>query len=183
MTTPDIQPEPQATPQATPEPPATPALELVKRQLRKPKTLLPLGGALLFVALIAGVCMFGGGGTVPAAAQAPAPEPASVATPEPVGTPTPTPEPTPTPTPVAFPSLIPDKTAEYRTYRYYHFLYEYDLCLGDGRPETEVERETLDSLPNAVGLLLAAYAEGACQEPLFFAIHEGRLPWLLHWQR
>ena len=177
MTTPDIQPEPQATP----EPPATPALELLKRQLRKPKTLLPLCGAVLFVAFIAGVCMFGGG-TAPAAAQVPAPETASVATPEPVGTPTPTPTPEPTATPVAFPSLIPDKTAEYRTYRYYHFLYEYDLCLGDGRPEAEVEQETLLSLPDAVGLLLASYADGACEEPMFFAIYEGRLPWLLHWQ-
>ena len=179
MTTPDIQPEPQATP----EPPATPALELLKRQLRKPKTLLPLVGALLFVAFIAGVCMFGGGGTAPAAAQAPAPEPASAATPEPVGTPTPTPTPTPTTTPVAFPSLIPDRQEEYRTYRYYHLLYEYDLCFGHERTEAEVERDTLESMTAAVGFLMAAYADGQCEEPLFFAIYEGRLKWLLHWQR
>ena len=178
MTTPDIQPEPQATP----EPPATPALELVRAQLRKPKTFLPLGGALLFVAFIAGVCLFGGGGTAPAAAQAPAAAPTSPATPEPLGAPTPTPEPAPTATPVAFPSLIPDRQEEYRTYRYYHFLYEYDLCLGNGRPEVEVEQETLLSAPAAVALLLSAYADGACEEPLFFAIHEGRLPWLLHWR-
>ena len=183
MTIPEMPPEPQATPQQQPDPPATPALELVRRQLRKPRTFLPLGGALLFVAFIAGVCLFGGGGTAPAAAQAPAPEPASVATPEPVGTPTPTPEPTPTSTPVAFPSLIPDQTEEYRTYRYYHFLYEYDLCFGAERQGAEVERETLESLPVAVGLLLDAYAVGGCEEPIFFAIYEGRLPWLLHWRQ
>ena len=183
MTTPDIQPEPQATPQQQPDPPATPALELVRRQLRKPRTFLPLGGALLFVAFIAGVCLFGGGGTAPAAAQAPAAAPASAATPEPVGTPTPTPEPTPTATPVAFPSLIPDRTEQYRTYRYYHFLYEYDLCFAGERAEAEVERETLASMTAAVGFLMAAYADGQCEEPLFFAIYEGRLKWLLHWQR
>ena len=176
MTTPDIQPEPQATP----EPPATPALELLKRQLRKPKTLLPLGGALLFVAFIAGVCLFGGGGTAPAAAQAPAPEPASVATPEPVSTPTPTAE--PTPTPVALPSLIPDKQEEYRTYRFYHFLHEYYLCFAEGRAEAEIEREVLWSLPHAAESLLGAYAAGECDEPAFFAIYEGRLPWLLQWR-
>ena len=129
------------------------------------------------------MCLFGGGGTAPAAAQAPAPEPASAATPEPVGTPTPTPEPTPTATPVAFPSLIPDQTEEYRTYRYYHFLHEYDLCFAGERTGAAVERETLESLPVAVGLLLDAYAVGGCEEPIFFAIYEGRLPWLLHWRQ
>ena len=182
MTIPDST-SPPTPPQASPEPPATPALELLKRQLRKPKTLLPLSGAVLFVAFIAGVCMFGGGGTIPAAAQAPAPETASVATPEPVGTPTPTPEPAPTATPVAFPSLIPDKTAEYRTYRFYHFLHEYYLCFGhEDTTEEQVEREVLRSLPQAVQQLMTAYADNECQEPLFFAIHEGRLSWLLHWR-
>ena len=183
MTTPDIQLEPQLEPQASPEPPATPALELLKRQLRKPKTLLPLGGAVLFVAFIAGVCIFGGGGTIPAAAQAPAPQPASVATPEPAGTPTPTPEPAPTATPVAFPSLIPDRQEEYRTYRYYHFLYEYNACFGEGEADYDLELETLASLPESVDLLLSAYSENVCQEPVFFAIYEGRLKWFLHWRQ
>ena len=184
MTIPEMPPEPQATPQQQPDPPATPALELVKRQLRKPRTFLPLGGALLFVAFIAGVCLFGGGGTAPAAAQAPGSlnRPARPRRSR-SAHPTPTPEPTPTATPVAFPSLIPDQTEEYRTYRYYHFLYEYDLCFGAERPGEEVERETLESLPVAVGLLLDAYAVGGCEEPIFFAIYEGRLPWLLHWRQ
>ena len=176
MTTPDNQP----TPQPLPDPPATPALELVKRQLRKPKTLLPLGGALLFVAFIAGVCMFGGGGGAASTeASAAAPGPAQGTAPPVI--PTPTPEPTPTPQPL--PDLIPDKQDEYRTYRYYHFLEEYALCLGEGRPEAGVERETLLSVPDAVGLLLAVYADGECEEPMLFAIHEGRLPWLLQWQQ
>ena len=172
MTTPDNQPMPQPLP----DPPATPALELVKRQLRRPKTLLPLGGALLFVAFIAGVCMFGGGGgaasTEASSAAAPGPAPQVI----------PTPTPAPTATPLPLPDLIPDKQDQYRSYRYYHFLHEYDLCLGDGRPEAVVEQETLLSLPDAVDLLLIAYAEGTCEEPVFFAIYEGRLPWLLHWR-
>ena len=172
--------EHQPTPQPQPDPPATPALELVKRQLRRPQTLLPLGGALLFVVFIAGVCMFGGGSGAASteASSAAAPGLAQGAAPQVI--PTPTPEPTPTPQPL--PDLIPDKQDGYRTYRYYHFLHEYDLCLGDGRPEAGVERETLLSLPDAVDLLLIAYAEGTCEEPVFFAIYEGRLPWLLHWR-
>ena len=175
MTTPENQP----TPQPLPDPPATPALELVKRQLRRPKTLLPLGGALLFVAFIAGVCMFGGGGGAASTeASAAAPGPAQGTAPPVI----PTPTPAPTATPLPLPDLIPDKQDEYRSYRYYHFLHEYALCLGEGRGEAGVERETLLSVPDAVGLLLGAYADGTCEEPRFFAIYEGRLPWLLYWQ-
>ena len=84
---------------------------------------------------------------------------------------------------MAFPSLIPDKTAEYRTYRFYHFLHEYYLCFGhEDTTEEQVEREVLRSLPQAVQQLMTAYADGECEEPLFFAIHEGRLTWLLHWR-
>ena len=177
MTTPDNQP----TPQGLPDPPATPALELVKRQLRKPKTLLPLGGALLFVVFIAGVCMFGGGSGAASteASSAAAPGLAQGAAPQVI----PTPTPAPTATPLPLPDLIPDKQDEYRTYRYYHFLEEYHRCFAEGRSEGEVEMETLRSLTEAVGFLLGAYSNGECEEPMFFAIYEGRLPWLLQWQQ
>ena len=164
-------------PQPPSDPTATPAIELLKRQLRKPRFYLPLGVVAFLVVFTTGVCAFGGGGSAPTEASGAVPGPAQGAAPQVI------PTPTPAPTAIPVPDLIPDKQDQYRSYRYYHFLEEYHLCFAEGRSEQEVETETLSSLPDAVGFLLGAYANGECQEPMFFAIYEGRLPWLLHWQQ
>ena len=174
MKTPDHTPMP---PQPPPDPTATPAILLLKRQLRKPRFYLPLGVLAFLVVFTTGVCAFGGGGSASTEASGAAPGPA------PGSAPQVTPTPTPAPTAIPVPDLIPDKQDQYRSYRYYHFLEEYRLCFAEGIPEEQLEMETLSSLTDAVTFLLEAYASGQCEEPMFFAIYEGRLAWLLHWQQ
>ena len=137
-----------------------------------------LAGLGIMLAIVLGVGLIVGlssdGPTpVPPLAAAAAPVPAA---------------PTPAPLAVAPPRRVPLTMAPalaeaYASYRFAHFLHEYETCLGADREGSWVEAEVLEHLPWAVQQLFEAYDSGTClEEGAVGEYPTGRGRWLRYWE-